>query len=99
MRENVPIGGDIRYTRRAQRDLDALASSDRQRILKDIQRLCRWDLPMTQLKKLKGFDPPVWQMDSGAFRVFYRWEAPHLWILGALRKPQAVHRLRQRDPF
>lgn len=74
-----------------------MESQDRRRILRDVERLFHRQLPIAQLKKLKGFHPDVWQMDSGAFRVFYRWASPHLWILGILRKPDAVHRLRR--PF
>ena len=98
MRENVPAA-EIRYTRRCQRNLDSIPQPDRHRVLRDIQRLFQHELPIAQLKKLKGFDPPVWQMDSGVFRAFYRWESENLWILGVLRKPQAVQHLRHRHPF
>ena len=86
--------GEIRYASRSQRDLDDLTPRDRAHILEDIELLFRYTVPTAQIKKLKGLVPPVWQLDSGAFRIFFRREPPHLWILGVLRKPELSRRLR-----
>ena len=86
--------GELRYTRRSQRDLNRLEGGNRRRILQDIERLFHRSIPTLQIKKLKGMTPPIWQLDSGAFRIFFRWEDSHLWILGVLRKPEQSRRLR-----
>jgi mRNA-degrading endonuclease RelE of RelBE toxin-antitoxin system len=97
--ESEPTAGwpaNIRLTTRAQRDLDALDRdrAKKRRILDDIRRLAVGQLPPAAVKKLKGFDPPLWQADSGAFRIFHTWEQGTLWLRGILRKPEQQKRLR-----
>ena len=87
---------NVCLTTRAQRDLDALDrdSAKQRRILEDIRRLALGHLPQAAIKKLKGFDPPLWQADSGEFRIFYTWEQGVLWLRGILRKSDQQKRLR-----
>lgn len=92
--ESLPA--HVRITGRAERDLAKLLKKDPQRfarVWEDLKRLANGTLPQRP-KKLKGFIPPMWQLDSGEFRIFHTWEGPCLWIRGVLRKPEQSDRLR-----
>ncbi len=83
-------------TARAQRDLEGLLKNDRKkfdRIWQDLKRLVEGTLPQRP-KKLKGFDPPIWQVESGDFRVFFTGTEGRLWIRGVLPKPEQKKRFR-----
>lgn len=86
----------VRLTARAQKDLEKFIKKDRSNFIKiwqDLKKLAGRILPQRP-KKLKGFQPPIWQVDSGDFRIFYTLENELLWIRGVLRKPEQKHRLR-----
>jgi len=89
-------GRNVRITGRAERDLAALLRKDRRnftRVWNDIRRYAEGKLPQAP-KALKGFRPPLWQVDSGDFRIFHTWEESVLWIRGVLRKPEQARRIR-----
>ena len=91
-----PLPAHVRITGRAERDLAKLLKKDPQRfarVWEDLKKLAGGTLPQRP-KKLKGFTPPIWQLDSGEFRIFLTWEGPFLWIRGVLRKPEQSDRLR-----
>ena len=85
---------EIVLTHRAERDLLAIQDEWRQRIKTDILRLAEGQVPFSQLKKLQGFSPAIWQLTSGEFRVFYRRRADQLLIMRVVRKPQQLQVLR-----
>jgi mRNA-degrading endonuclease RelE of RelBE toxin-antitoxin system len=79
-----------RLTGHAERDLLRLPDALRQRVKQDIVSLSTGQLPLAQLKKLQGFFPPVWQLTSGRYRVFYRRAGEELLILRVV--PKAAQR-------
>ena len=81
-------------TAHAERDLLDIPHELRQRIKADLLALAKGYIPFAQLKKLKGFAPPVWQLTSGRFRVLYRREPEVLLILRVVPKPAQQHALR-----
>ena len=78
---------ELLLTRHAESDLLRIEPAPRQRVKADILRLARREIPFSQLKKLRSFTPPVWQLTSGNFRILYRREAEHLLILRVVAKP------------
>lgn len=87
---------NVRITARAQKDLGKLLKRDPQnfgRVWADLKRLARGALPQPP-KSLKGFHPPLWQIDSGDFRVFHTWDGDILWIRGVLRKSEQAKRIK-----
>ena len=85
---------ELVLTRHAERDLLTIPQEERQRIKADILRLAQGDVPLTQLKKLRGFSPALWQLTSGRFRVFYRRTGEELLLLRAVPKPHQERALR-----
>jgi len=85
---------ELVLTRHAQRDLLAIPEDIRQRVKADILRLARGRLPPTQVKKLHGFSPAIWQLTSGRYRVFYRRLGEELLLLRAVHKPEQLRALR-----
>ena len=91
-----PLPDHVRITARAEHDLAKLLKKDPQRVARvweDVKKLASGTLPQRP-KKLKGFTPPMWQLDSGEFRIFHTWEGPILWIRGVLKKSEQSHRFR-----
>jgi len=84
---------ELLLTRNAEKDLLGIPVEVRQRIKTDILRLAHGQIPFAQLKKLRSFTPPIWQLRSGRFRVLYRREGERLLILRVVAKPD------QRDLF
>ena len=70
---------NVRITARARKDLVKLLKRDPRnfaRVWADLKRLAQGALPQPP-KSLKGFHPPLWQVDSGDFRVFHMgWGSP-----------------------
>lgn len=86
----------VRITRRAEKDLGHLLKREPanfKRVWEDIKRYAQGRLPQPP-KALKGFQPPLWQFDSGDFRIFHTWEGSILWVRGVLRKSEQTKRLR-----
>lgn len=87
---------ELLLTRHAERELLRIPGESRRRVKADILRLAEGRIPPAQLKKLHGFTPALWQLTSGAFRVFYRREGEQLLILRVVHKPGRLHVLRSR---
>lgn len=86
----------VRITARAQKDLEKILKKDRKNfslIWGDLKKLANHILPQRP-KKLKGFESPIWQVDSGDFRIFYTLANDSLWIRGVIRKPEQKHRFK-----
>ena len=78
----------------AERDLLAIPQAFRVRVKSDILRLAEGRIPFGQLKKLTGFSPPLWQLTSGRYRVFYRRSGEQLLLLRVVHKPDQQRSLR-----
>jgi mRNA-degrading endonuclease RelE of RelBE toxin-antitoxin system len=85
---------ELVLTRHAERDLLAIPEDVRQRVKADLRRLAQGRLPPTQVKKLHGFSPAIWQLTSGRYRVFYRRLGEELLLLRAVHKPEQLRALR-----
>ncbi len=58
-----------------QRDIERLQANDALQLVKDIKTYLEISpLPFgkTRIKRLTGFDPPLYRLRSGDFRVYYR---------------------------
>ena len=87
MKEAADPPRSLLLTQHAEKDLLSLETAVRQQIKADILRLARNQISFQQLKKLRGFTPPIWQLTSGRFRVIYRREKERLLILRVVAKP------------
>ena len=64
---------DIQLTETAAGDLDSIPDDLRRKILQDINILSTNPfLSGSNVKKLKGFMPPLYRLRSGDYRVLYR---------------------------
>ncbi len=60
-------------TEHAIADLEEVSKEIREQIQRDLKTLQTSPLPSgTQIKRLKGFRPPIYRLRSGDFRVLYR---------------------------
>ena len=60
-------------TEHAVADLEEVAKERREQIQRDLKTLQTSPLPSgTQIKRLKGFRPPIYRLRSGDFRVLFR---------------------------
>jgi mRNA interferase RelE/StbE len=63
----------LQLTKSAARDLDGISDDQREKILKDMRILASGPpLSQTNIKKLKGFRPPLYRLRSGDYRVLYQ---------------------------
>ena len=63
----------VLLTEHAVADLEGVFKEIRQQIQRDLKTLQTSPLPSgTQIKRLKGFRPPIYRLRSGDFRVLYR---------------------------
>jgi len=64
---------EIQLTSSAVDDLDCIPEISKKKIIASIQRLSADPFsPGSNIKKLKGFKPPIYRIRSGDFRVLYR---------------------------
>jgi mRNA-degrading endonuclease RelE of RelBE toxin-antitoxin system len=87
---------NVRITKRAERDLENLLKKDPvnfKRVWEDLRRYALGKLPQSP-KPLKGFKPPLWQVESGDFRLFHTWDGSILWLRGVLKKPEQSKRFK-----
>ena len=63
----------VLLTEHAIGDLEKISKEIRKQIQRDLKTLQTSPLPSgTQIKRLKGFRPPIYRLRSGDFRVLYR---------------------------
>jgi mRNA-degrading endonuclease RelE of RelBE toxin-antitoxin system len=63
----------IQLTSSAVDDLDCIPGIAKRKIIASIQKISRDPFsPSPNIKKLKGFKPPIYRIRSGDFRVLYR---------------------------
>ena len=87
---------NVRLTKRAEKDLENLLKRDHRkfrRIWEDLNRFAAKQLPQLP-KPLKGFKPPLWQVDSSDYRIFHSWEGNILWIRGVINKSGQAKRFK-----
>jgi mRNA interferase RelE/StbE len=64
---------DIQLTYSAVDDLDCIPESPKKKIIASLKKLSLNPFaPSPNIKKLKGFKPPIYRIRSGDFRVLYR---------------------------
>jgi mRNA-degrading endonuclease RelE of RelBE toxin-antitoxin system len=64
---------DIQLTFSAIDDLDCIPEARQKIVIASIKKLSSNPFaPSTNIKKLKGFKPPIYRIRSGDFRVLYR---------------------------
>ena len=83
------IPDNIKLSARAARDFKSVHRKNRreaERVVRDIVRLAKKDLPATQSKKLAGMGN-LWELDSGRYRVVYLWRGATLYIVTVFSKP------------
>ena len=91
---NNPIPANVSFTKRAVKDLTSIEKKDKvrfKRVWEDIKRFGYGKLPQPP-KKLKGFQEAIWQIDSGAFRIFISYVQESIVIRGVLPKPDQKKR-------
>lgn len=76
----------IQWSRRAQKDYDALDRAVRDRIRIGIERLARGD---GDVRHLIGYSPPLYRLRIGDWRVLFRHEAGSILILRVLPRGKA----------
>ena len=79
----------IEVARHAQQELAVLEKENRLAILQAIQKFLssRPFLPVkTRIKKMTGFDPVLYRLRVGDYRVYYRIQQQHVVVLGIVHK-------------
>lgn len=85
---------EVVLTQHAERDLLRIPDEFRRRVKADVLRLAEGRVPLGQFKKLSGCSPPIWQLTSGRFRVFYRRIGEQLLLLRVITKSEQSRSLR-----
>ena len=79
----------IVFVPKAEREIRALPPANARTVLQKIQIRLSTDpfkRSKTRIKRLVGFNPPVYRLRVGDYRAYYRIDAPHVVILAALNK-------------
>lgn len=77
----------VNITGSAAGDLDG--TQGRNQIISDIRKLCDNPLPTgVNIKKLKGFNPPLYRLRSGDYRVLYRIEGLTVTIMRVIDRKE-----------
>jgi len=72
----------VQLTGSAEDDLNQIPIEIRKEILSDVQQLSSAPFPPgNQIKKLKGFKPPLYRLRTGDYRIIYRVEAGTVFIM------------------
>lgn len=91
------------FTPAAVRDVEGLDASSAIPLVKDIQAYLEVrPVPFgkSRIKKLAGFDPPLYRLRSGDFRAYYRIGNKEVIILAVTRRKVSAKRLKRiaKDP-
>ena len=85
------------FTPASARDVENLEPAVATRLVKDIQAYLETrpiPLGKTRIKKLAGFDPPLYRMRSGEFRAYYRIAGDEVVILAVTQRKDSDKRLK-----
>jgi mRNA interferase RelE/StbE len=84
-----PLHFSVRLTRSAEGDLSQIPIEIRRGILSDIRQLSSAPFPpRTQVRKLKGFKPPLYRLRTGDYRIIYRVEAGTVFIMRVIDRKE-----------
>lgn len=82
----------------AARDMDSLEAEEAIPLVKDIQAYLETrPIPIgkTRIKKLSGFEPPLYRLRSGDFRAYYRIRGDEVVVLAVTRRKDSAKRLKR----
>ena len=82
----------------AVRDVESLEAAVAVALIKDIQAYLETrpvPIGKPRIKKLTGFDPPLYRMRSGDFRAYYRISAGEVVILAVMNRKDSDKRLKR----
>lgn len=82
----------------AVRDVESLEAPVAVALIKDVQAYLETrpvPIGKSRIKKLTGFDPPLYRMRSGNFRAYYRISAGEVAILAVMNRKDSDKRLRR----
>jgi len=88
---------NVIFSGAAQREIEKLETEDALQLVKAIKNyLERSPLPFgkTRIKRLTGFDPPLYRLRSGDFRAYYRIVSNDVVILTITHKKDSERYLR-----
>ena len=89
---------NVVFTPSAQRDIEKLEIEDAFQLTKDIKNyLAQSPVPFgkSRIKRLPGFDPPLYRLRSGDFRAYYRIVSRDVVILAITHKKDSERYLRK----
>ena len=87
----------IVFSHSAQREIEELEIQDALQLARDIKTYLEgspFPIGKTRIKKLTGFDPPVYRLRSGDYRVYYRIISREVVILAITHKKDSEKHLR-----
>lgn len=93
---SAEIPDNVELSAKAARDLKSIHKKNRQearRVVDDLIRLAKKDLPSSQSKKLGGMGD-LWQLDSGRYRIVYVWKGGILFIVTVFPKSEQAKTFR-----
>jgi mRNA-degrading endonuclease RelE of RelBE toxin-antitoxin system len=82
----------------AVRDVEGLDAASAVPLVKDIQAYLETrPIPIgkSRIKKLAGFDPPLYRLRSGDFRAYYRIGGAEVIVLAVTRRKDSAKRLKR----
>jgi mRNA-degrading endonuclease RelE of RelBE toxin-antitoxin system len=82
----------------AVRDVEALEVEAALQVVKDVKSYLEsrpFPIGYTRVKKLVGFDPPLFRLRSGDYRVYYRIPAGEVVVLAVTVRKDSGKRLRR----
>ena len=88
----------IIFSPAAVRDIESLEAAAAVALVKDIQAYLETrpvPIGKSRIKKLTGFDPPLYRIRSGDFRAYYRISAGEVVILAVMNRKDSDKRLRR----
>jgi len=89
---------NVIFSAAAQRELEQLEIEDALQLTKDIKNyLAQSPVPFgkSRIKRLPGFDPPLYRLRSGDFRAYYRIVSRNVVILAITHKKDSERYLRK----
>jgi mRNA-degrading endonuclease RelE of RelBE toxin-antitoxin system len=89
---------EVRYSSLAERDISDMGFGKSVQIVDDITTYLEinpYPLGKPRIKKLAGFDPPLYRLRSGDLRAFYRIEGDQVIILAVRHKKDSERFLKR----
>ena len=79
------LAGNVRISRRGEKDLDDILDEDAARILEDVSRLAQGKFP-GEIKRIASLPGRPLQADAGRFRILFRWNYNILEVIAIFPK-------------